>query len=112
MLIAQGNKCALCGEDCSDDPVLDHNHKTGAIRAVLHRQCNSLLGRFENNGPRHGVKPERLAEFLSSAASYLNTHSSDQTGLVHPSMKTAEEKKALAKKKRAKRRREAKKLEE
>lgn len=106
MLAAQNHLCALCGEDCSADPVLDHNHKTGAIRAVLHRQCNAFLGRFENNAARHCVKQEQLASFLRSAACYIDAHSSDQTGLVHPSMKTAEEKALRAK---AKRRRARKK---
>lgn len=101
-------RCALCGQDCSADPVLDHNHKQGFIRAVLHRQCNALLGRIENNAPRHLVPLEELAEFLRNAANYLDKHSQDQTGLLHPTYKSADEKKELAKKRAKRKRKEAK----
>jgi hypothetical protein len=101
-------RCAICKEDCSVDPVLDHDHKTGLIRAVLHRQCNAFLGRFENNAARHSVKREELAEFLRQAAAYIDEHSTDQTGLLHPTHYTAEEKleRAKAKRKRNKKRRD------
>lgn len=108
LLQQQGMLCALCAIDCSADPVLDHCHKTGAIRAVLHRQCNAYLGRLENNAARHGVRREELSEFLKCAASYLETHSVNQTGLLHPLHLTAEEK-LERRKRRAKKSRAAKK---
>jgi hypothetical protein len=112
MLAQQLSKCGICGEDCSSDPVLDHCHKTGALRAVLHRQCNAYLGRIENAAARHSVSRADLPGFLMRVAAYLSTHSADQTGLLHPTYRTPEEKLARRKVKAsasAKRRREAKK---
>jgi hypothetical protein len=93
----QQYKCGLCGLDCTDDPVLDHNQKEGFLREVLHRQCNALLGRIENNAPRHLVPLEELAQFLRNAANYLDKHKSNQSGLLHPTYFTTEEKKERAK---------------
>lgn len=95
----QGMKCALCKLPVSEaEAVLDHCHKTGAIRATLHRGCNSLLGRVENNAPRYRVD---VLAFAQGLGEYLATHKTNQTGLLHPSHRTPEEKKLLAKKRRA-----------
>lgn len=107
LLEAQGWVCALCKQSCDEEQaVLDHCHKGGHIRAVLHRGCNALLGRIENNAPRHGIRLEQLIAFLAGASNYVDVHRSDQTGLIHPTHFTAEEKierrKAKAKKARAK----------
>lgn len=83
--------CALCGlPGVAKDPVLDHCHKTGAVRGTLHRSCNALLGKVENNVARFGVK--NLPAFLHGAASYLQRHATNITGLIHPTHKTPEEK--------------------
>jgi hypothetical protein len=46
-----GNKCQICGVEFleSNPPHIDHNHKTGTIRGVLCRCCNSGLGLFNEN---------------------------------------------------------------
>ena len=106
LLLVQGNKCAICGE-AVDDAVLDHDHKTGLIRAVLHRQCNAFLGRIENNAPRHQITD--LTSYLANCSDYLLKYSVDQTGMLHNTYKTAEEKKERTKK-RAKAARDKKKL--
>ena len=41
------NVCPILGIPL-DDPVLDHDHKTGKVRGVISRQANTLLGRIEN----------------------------------------------------------------
>ncbi len=47
MLASQEGRCAICG---SSDPrigncfCVDHDHKTGKIRGLLCRHCNSLIG--------------------------------------------------------------------
>lgn len=107
LLEAQGWRCAICGEHCPEDQAaLDHDHRAGHVRAVLHRGCNSLLGKNENNAPRYGMSPERLVAFLTGAAAYLERHRTNQTGLVHPTFFTAEERverrRAKAKRVRAK----------
>lgn len=66
----QGGLCTLCGEPLTGDgDALDHDHKAGHVRGVLHRGCNSLLGKLENNFKRYGVK--NLHRFLSGAGAYL-----------------------------------------
>ncbi len=74
----------------SGDPVLDHCHRTGAVRGTLHRSCNALLGKVENNFARFGVKD--LAAFLHGAAGYLLKHKTNITGMIHPTHKTDDEK--------------------
>jgi hypothetical protein len=90
-LIKQLNVCALCGEAVVDDAVLDHCHKTGQIRGVLHRGCNSLLGKIENNMPRSRVDLGRLAGISKNLIKYLTAD--PVTELLHPTHKTEEERK-------------------
>lgn len=103
ILAAQGGKCALCGCACSPaQAVLDHCHKDGFIRGVLHRGCNSLLGKIENNHRRYGVL--NLSAFLTGVVPYLHS-SALKYSMLHPSFKTADEKRlarnAAARKRRA-----------
>ena len=42
---AQHGLCALCGHHLRS-PVIDHSHKTGRVRGVVCRGCNSALGAF------------------------------------------------------------------
>ena len=90
----QGGRCALCGGQLGTkaplDPVLDHDHKTGAVRGVLHRGCNSLLGKVENNAGRYGVRD--VLAFCGGLANYLRNHMTNITGYLHPSHKTEDEK--------------------
>ena len=93
-LAQQGNKCALCKlPGTATDAVLDHCHKTGAIRGTLHRGCNSLLGTVENNAARYGVK--NLQAFLHGCAGYVQLHTTNITGLIHPTHKTDDEKRVI-----------------
>ena len=101
---AYGNCCPICQLSLpAEQAVLDHDHSTGAIRGTLHRGCNALLGKIENNYKRYGV--HNLAAFLGGVARYLQKHEANRTGLLHPSHKTDEEKRvkrnALARKRRA-----------
>ena len=89
-LLAQDQKCALCGQDIGLDAVLDHDHKTGLIRQVLHRGCNSMLGKIENSMPRSEMTIDRLKVFAERLVSYMQ---SQHTEIRHPTHKTAEEKK-------------------
>lgn len=50
LLEQQDNKCGLCFTELTQrTTVLDHDHKTGKIRAVLCRKCNIGLGYFEDD---------------------------------------------------------------
>lgn len=64
--------------------VLDHDHKTQYVRAVLHRQSNVVLGKIENLWTRYLAwwYTGTLAEFLRGCADYLEKeHPKDY---VHP----------------------------
>lgn len=52
---AQGSACVICRGDCSGkrEPVIDHCHTTGRVRAMLCLGCNTALGLAKEN-------PERL----------------------------------------------------
>lgn len=97
MMAMQGGRCALCGQPLGTkaplDPVLDHDHHTGAIRGVLHRGCNSLLGKVENGAARYGVR--NLLLFGAGLSTYLRMNLTNTSGLLHPSFKTETEKREL-----------------
>ncbi len=43
--------CGLCGELLGDKYDIDHCHKTGAVRGIIHRKCNWLLGAVDDSIP-------------------------------------------------------------
>lgn len=51
MLKIQNNRCAICGsEDWGKvSPSIDHDHKTGIVRALLCNRCNRTLGFLEDS---------------------------------------------------------------
>jgi len=55
LLDFQGGLCPICKEDLiegskgSEKPCLDHNHKTGEVRGIIHSRCNIALGYFRDN---------------------------------------------------------------
>jgi DNA-binding sugar fermentation-stimulating protein len=89
-LLLQDNRCFLCEDVVVDDAVLDHCHKTGLLRKVLHRGCNSLLGKIENNMPRSKMTIDRLEVFAGRLIEYIKTQHTD---ISHPTYKTKEERK-------------------
>jgi hypothetical protein len=100
LLEEQRGLCAICHEHVTpDEAVLDHCHKTGYIRAVLHRGCNAYIGHMENNQLRNRITPERLAHILANFETYVNTHRL----ILHPTFRTQEERKESAKKRARKR---------
>ena len=99
MLAEQEYCCSLCGDTIIDDAVLDHDHKTGRIRSVLHRGCNAMLGKIENNMPRNRMTMHRLERFCNNVIKYITEQYED---VIHPSYLTSEERKmktAMKKKK-------------
>lgn len=96
--------CAICAEPIEPtEAVLDHCHKTGQLRAVLHRGCNAYIGHLENNMARNRISPERLASILANFIRYVTA----QKPILHPTFRTPEERaeraKLRAKKRRQKR---------
>lgn len=101
----QNNCCALCGEEIIDDAVLDHDHRTGRIRKVLHRGCNSMLGKIENSMPRSRMSLDRLEVFAGRLIKYMITQ---HTICLHPTHKTKEERDESIARKRIKNRKKQK----
>jgi hypothetical protein len=64
MVAAQGGHCAICGGDPQRKGlVVDHDHATGRIRALLCTKCNAGLGFLRDD-----------EELVRRAATYLRTH--------------------------------------
>jgi len=98
----QEGHCMLCGERIVEDDVLDHCHKTGHVRGVLHRGCNAMLGHIENNRARHMMKDGRLFRFLRGVQTYITADHTQRP--LHPTHRTPEEKRVRTNKLAAKRR--------
>lgn len=96
LLAMQENTCVLC-EHVISTPVLDHDHKTGACRAVLCRGCNAMLGHIENNRVRHGLIDDfKLNRMLNNTVTYIKHYrDSAEQQPTHPTHKTEEEKRLL-----------------
>ena len=47
MMQKQAGRCAICLAYFGDKLVIDHDHKTGEVRALLCRSCNAGLGFFK-----------------------------------------------------------------
>lgn len=99
----QGGHCMLCCERIAPgDDVLDHDHKTGHVRGVLHRGCNAMLGHIENNRARNMLKDGRLWRFLRGVERYITADHTQRP--LHPTHRTDAEKAERTKKLAAKRR--------
>lgn len=62
LLVAQAGRCPICSAELVD-PHTDHNHTTGAVRAILCNTCNVGIGAFYENPTT-----------LRSAATYIEEH--------------------------------------
>ena len=64
MVLAQGSTCACCGTDKPGGKhnqwCVDHDHLTGAVRELLCKDCNIVLGIIEDS-PEH---LQRLIQYL------------------------------------------------
>lgn len=49
MLQLQNNLCAICKQEFTTRPHIDHNHSTGKVRSLLCSRCNTGLGTYEKN---------------------------------------------------------------
>ena len=85
----QKHLCPLCRERITpDQAVLDHDHETGHVRKVLHRQCNSIEGRVLQWLKRSGkdITPE---QFLKNILVYwLDDYTRHK---IHPTHLTEQE---------------------
>lgn len=64
MYIDQNHRCAICGKKSENKKLaVDHNHSTGAIRALLCSNCNTMIGLAKED-----------PYILQSAMNYLFIH--------------------------------------
>jgi hypothetical protein len=45
----QNNACAICLKEFTAEPHVDHSHETGKVRGLLCFQCNTGIGKLEDN---------------------------------------------------------------
>lgn len=45
----QGGKCAICKQECHRRLAVDHNHETGKIRGLLCMNCNTGIGKLQDD---------------------------------------------------------------
>ena len=112
LLKQQGMLCLVCQEPIKvstrgrgSDYCLDHCHESGEVRAVLHRSCNSALGKAEHAIGRWGAKSSKYADiipYLRKMLEYYDWVADNPTGIMYPSHKTDAEKAAAARVKRNK----------
>jgi Autographiviridae endonuclease VII len=71
-LKAQGNRCAICGNEPKIRRLaVDHDHTTGKVRALIcATRCNVILGLAKDN-----------FTLLLRAAKYLEDHCNDTKGM-------------------------------
>lgn len=108
----QGGLCALCGEPILSDPVGDHDHETGCVRGVLHRGCNTMLGKIESPAlrTRTNLRPlSKLLAFVLAVPGYITA--SQEGSMRHPLHRNDDEKRERRNKKaRARRAKKAGKV--
>lgn len=63
---AQGGKCLLCQRATGATRALsvEHDHKTGRVRALCCRPCNDLLGHMRDDV----VMAQRFVDYLQASA--------------------------------------------
>lgn len=86
---------------------LDHCHVTGNVREALCRNCNGIEGKIFNLA-RRAKRDRTPLEFLMSLVEYWDKHLNNPSALLHPTHKTADEKR-IARNAKARKARAAKK---
>ena len=99
----QGGKCLVCGKPINvtvqgkgSDYALDHCHESGEVRGLLHRSCNSALGKIDHAAGCWGAKSmkyEDIIPYLKAVVAYYEWVEKNPTGMMYPSHKTPEQKK-------------------
>lgn len=91
----QQNLCPLCQKfidlRIKGEGVIDHDHKSGEIRGILHRSCNAAEGKVTNAAARWGAKSQdtlAVVQYLQNIVGYLTRPGA---GLIYPMHKGEDE---------------------
>jgi len=107
LIAKQNNRCALCWDTLEGKTAcLDHDHKTGYIRAVLCLNCNGIEGKIFNLC-RRAKRSRTELDFIMRVADYWIYHTGEYRAPIHPSHRTADEKRILRNKRARKKRKKA-----
>lgn len=98
LLKKQGGRCPLCGADLTGvargGAVLDHDHSTGIVRAVLCRVCNSGEGKARNVATRYGGGLTQHVSWMKRLVAYWEKHLDPQTEYLYPVKRPVRRKRA------------------
>ena len=92
--VQQGGLCGLCLKPVDltieREGVVDHDHDTGEIRAVLHRSCNSGEGKVANAAGSWIAKSMKYPAIIAALRQLLAYYDRPGTGLIYPTFVDAE----------------------
>lgn len=97
--VHQGGLCGICrlpiDLSTKGEGVVDHDHKTGEIRGVLHRSCNAAEGKIFNAAAAWGAKStvqDAVEAYLINLLGYWRR---ERTGFMYPMHKSADDKREI-----------------
>lgn len=98
----QKNKCPICERNLLRlDATLDHDHKTGYIRATLCRNCNGLIGKLAGILARLDVGKIGFEQIMINLG--LHHHPDNlKTKYIHPHAETLLEQRSRRRKRATK----------
>lgn len=95
----QRYRCPICGGTLAHGiNALDHDHKTGHVRATLCQSCNvgegKVLAGLLFRTPIGNMAYKDKIQWLRNLADYWEHHSSNPSGVIHPTfdLKTGKQK--------------------
>lgn len=100
LVLKQRGLCPITGRDLRAmqdvNVVVDHDHRTGFIRAALPRAINGIEGKVKGLLMRWGgcKTDKEMIDMLEGLANYLRLHMTPQTPWLHPEYKTPVEQRA------------------
>lgn len=112
LLKEQGGVCLVCKKpidlSIKGEMVADHNHLTGNIRGILHRSCNSGLGKLDNAVGRWISKSMKYEDIVPMLENVLEYYNREETKYIYYNHLTEDEKRLQRNARERKRRAEVK----